>query len=68
MLQLRILTNIFKIYKIQKDKIHIVLNIVNLKNRVYFTFYRETCVTILQKAYSFEQVMQHTPKHVQGNW
>jgi len=27
-LQLRILTNIFKILKIQKDEIHIVLNIV----------------------------------------
>jgi hypothetical protein len=47
----------FKIFKKQKDEIRAVLNIintiVNLKQRIYFTFYGTTCVTMLQKAYSF---------------
>ena len=54
-LKLRVLTNTFKITKIQDD-IHIVLNVVknvNLKNRIYFTFYSTNYVTALQTACSF---------------
>ena len=51
LLQLRILTDIFKISKIPKDEIHIVLNIVTdcefKKNRVYLTFfYHKQCNNI----------------------
>jgi hypothetical protein len=56
-LQFWILTNIFKVFKKQKDEIHIVLNIVNsmvnLKQRAYFTFYSTAYVTTLLKPYSF---------------
>ena len=50
MLKLSILFNIFKIFKIQKDEIHAVLNIVtalNLNNSVCYTFYSTTYVTTL---------------------
>jgi len=56
-LQFWILVNILKMFKKQKGEIHIVLNIVNiivnLKQRICFTFYSTTYVTTLLKAYSF---------------